>query len=137
MDAAHPCSLPVSQSDLTRSEPSVELVGGGAAGPGGSAVEVCRSLANYALAATDAALDPGHPTNVTLRNRGVGLVPAVVATDDAGRRAVVSACSLRSQFAVPYGWHVIDDGRRTLVFDPSGEVQINLNLLPREGRSDT
>lgn len=137
MDATHPCSLPVPQSVPTRTEPGVEPVGVNAAGPGGSAMGVCRSLSDFALAATDAALDPDHPTNATLRNRGVGLVPAVVATDDADRRAVVSACSLRAQFAVPYGWHVIDDGRRALVFDPSGEVQINLNLLPREGRSDT
>jgi hypothetical protein len=38
---------------------------------------------------------------------------------------------------VPYGWHVIDDGRRALVFEPSGGVQINLDLLPREGVTPT
>jgi len=48
----------------------------------------------------------------------------------------VSSGAIHARFGVPFGWHAIDDGRRVLVFDRSGQVQINLNLLPREGRRE-
>jgi hypothetical protein len=100
------------------------------------AARAARGLAEFALAETADALDPAHPTNATLHNRGVGRVPAVVANDPVRRRAIVAAEAIHARFGVPHGWHAIDDGRRVLVFDPSGEVQINLNLLPREGRRE-
>lgn len=95
-----------------------------------------RTFHDFALAADIASLDPEAKINANLRDRGVGLVPNVVATDDASRRASVAAGAIMAQFDVPYGWHVIDDGKRTLVFEPSGQVQISLNLLRRDGRSN-
>lgn len=92
------------------------------------------SFAAYALAENDASLDEDHPTNANLRDRGVGLVPNVVATDDMEQSAIVAAGAILAQFRVPFGWHVLDDGKRTLVFEPAGKIQISLNLLPREGR---
>jgi hypothetical protein len=94
------------------------------------------SFATYALAATDAALQEDHPTNANLRERGVGLVPNVIATDDMERFAIVAAGAILAQFRVPFGWHVIDDGKRTLVFEPTGKIQISLNLIPRESRDN-
>lgn len=95
-----------------------------------------RTFHDFALAADTASLDPEQKINANLRDRGVGLVPNVVATDDAGRRASLAAGAIMAQFDVPYGWHVIDDGKRTLVFEPGGKVQISLNLLRRDGRSN-
>ena len=93
-------------------------------------------LANFAFAADSAALDPEAEINVNLRSRGAGLVPNVLSTDDEHRYATVAAGAVMAIFDVPYGWHVIDDGKRTLMLDPGGKVQINLSLLPREGRAN-
>lgn len=91
---------------------------------------------DFALAADAASLDPDAPINVDLRNRGIGLVPNMVAVRDEPRYASVASGAIMAQFDVPFGWHVIDDGKRALVFEPSGRIQISLNLLPREGRSN-
>jgi len=94
------------------------------------------SFFDFALASDAASLDPETPINVNLRERGIGLVPAIAATHDEARRATLHSGAIEAQLDVPYGWHVIDDGRRTLVFEPSGKVQVNLDLIPREGRSN-
>lgn len=94
-----------------------------------------RQFSDFALATDAASLDPETSLNANLRERGVGLVPRLIAIDDEARRATVAAGAILAQFDVPYGWHVIDDGRRALVFEPTGRVQINLNLIPREGRT--
>ncbi|MEZ6037543.1 MAG: hypothetical protein R3F29_08685 [Planctomycetota bacterium] len=95
-----------------------------------------RTFAEFALADDTAALDPEHATNRNLRDRGVGLVPRVHTTDDAARCATVASGAIVATFPVPYGWHVIDDGRRALVFEPTGRVQLHLSRLDREGRDD-
>jgi hypothetical protein len=94
-------------------------------------------FSDFALEADTTSLDQATTINANLRDRGVGLVPNIVAVTEADRRATVAAGAIMAQFDVPYGWHVIDDGKRTLIFEPSGKVQINLNLIPREGRSNT
>jgi hypothetical protein len=95
-----------------------------------------NTFAGHALADDTTSLDQETTINANLRDKGTGLVPHVEAADDAAKRATVAAGAILARFDVPYGWHVIDDGRRTLVFEPSGRVQINLNLIPREGRSN-
>jgi hypothetical protein len=94
------------------------------------------TFADFALADDAASLDPDHQINANLRDRGIGLVPNVMATDGAGRRATLAAGAIMAMFDVPFGWHVMDDGQRTLVLDPGSEIQINLNLLPLEGRDN-
>ena len=93
------------------------------------------SFRDFALGEDASSLDPENPINANLRNRGVGFVPNVLAVDPATRQATVAAGAIVARFAVPFGWHVIDDGKRTLVLDPGSAVQINLSLLPREGRT--
>jgi hypothetical protein len=93
----------------------------------------CR-LADFALAEDSASLDPEAPINANLRDRGIGLVPHVVAVSAEARRARVAPGAIEAFIDVPFGWHVIDDGQRTLVFEPSGKVQINLDLIPRDDR---
>ena len=83
---------------------------------------------DVALADDASSLDPEHPINARLRDGGVGLVPRVIMVVTREKFASVGAAAVDSIFRVPFGWHVIDDGRRTLVFDPDGNVQINLDL---------
>ena len=96
--------------------------------------EAC-TFARYALADTADTLDPEHPVNAGMRDRGAGLVPRVAAIHDAEKRATVGLGSITCFCDVPFGWHIVDDGRRAVVLDPGGAIQINLSLLPLEGRS--
>jgi hypothetical protein len=70
--------------------------------------------------------------NRRLRDNGVGLVPRVVAVDATHQCATVACGAVYAQLTVPLGWHVIDDGRRVLVFEPAGDVQVHLDLLTCE-----
>lgn len=92
-----------------------------------------QELAALALASDAASLDPEHNFNINLRNRGAGLVPRVVSVDLEGKFATVAAGAVVGMFHVPLGWHVIDDGKRTLVFDAEGKIQINLSQRLSEG----
>ena len=92
-----------------------------------------NAFADLALADGAASLDPENPINVNIRDSGNGLVPNVKATDQNEKSATVAAGAIMAAFKVPFGWHVIDDGKRTLVFNATGEVQVNLNLFNPEG----
>jgi hypothetical protein len=78
------------------------------------------------------ALDPEQKINANLRERGVGFVPNVLSVDKEQKSARVGAGAIEGIFRVPFGWHVNDDGRRTLVFDGGGRMQISISLRPRE-----
>jgi hypothetical protein len=92
----------------------------------------CDSFAVHARDEGAATLDTGHAVNRRLRDNGVGLVPRVVEIDAPARCATVACGAVTAQLTVPLGWHVIDDGRRVLVFEPAGDVQVHLDLLPCE-----
>lgn len=88
-----------------------------------------------AIADDATSLDEEHPLNVRLRDQGVGLVPRVHEVDAARKAATLGAAGIASLFELPLGWHCLDDGRRTLVFDAAGTTQISLNLrTSSEGR---
>jgi hypothetical protein len=139
---SEPTPNPSQEGNTVASAPSDAPLPGGAGGgsaPNDKAENIQKSppsFATYALADTDASLNEEHPTNANLRDRGIGLVPNVIATDDMKKFAIVAAGAIIAQFRVPFGWHVIDDGKRTLVFEPTGKIQISLNLIPREGRDN-
>ena len=92
------------------------------------------TLRDHALAQDAASLDPEHPTNRRLRDSGVGLVPRLVAVDSAACSVTLACGAISAQVDMPLGWHVIDDGRRVLMFDAGGDVQVHLDLLNCEGR---
>jgi hypothetical protein len=94
------------------------------------------TFASLALADDMASLDPEHPVNARIRDAGAGLVPRVLSSDAALKRATVGAGAIVSVFSVPFGWHVFDDGRRTLVYDAGNRVQVNLTQIDPEGASD-
>lgn len=81
-----------------------------------------------ALAATPDTLNDEHPLNVRLRDQGAGMVPRVLQVDVDARSATLGAAAIMCTFDVPLGWHVIDDAKRTLVFDAEGTTQVSLNL---------
>jgi len=87
-----------------------------------------------ALADDTSTLDPEHLINARGRDAGAGLVPRELREVPEEKYAIVGAAAIESMFHVPFGWHVIDDGTRTLVFDPNGGVQTNLNL--RQAHTD-
>ncbi|MBC8088259.1 MAG: hypothetical protein H7Z40_13405 [Phycisphaerae bacterium] len=95
-----------------------------------SSHESPAQAADVALADDAATLDPDHPINARLRGSGAGLVPRVLSVVASEKYAVVEAAAVESLFRVPFGWHVTDDGKRTLIFDVAGNVQINLSLRP-------
>jgi hypothetical protein len=92
------------------------------------------ALGYYAKSADLSTLDPEHPINARLRDQGVGLVPNLLEADLEGRTAKLGAGAIAAVIRVALGWHVIDDGRRTLVLDPAGVIQISLNVIATEGR---
>jgi hypothetical protein len=49
------------------------------------------------------------------------------------KSALVGAGALVATLRVPFGWHAIDDGKRTLIFDAGGKIQISLNLRRTDG----
>lgn len=89
--------------------------------------------AEVALASDASSLDEEHPMNARLRDNGVGLVPRVIEVNTERKYARLGAGAIEAIFNVPLGWHVIDDGRRTLVFDAAGKVQVNLDLRYASG----
>jgi len=93
------------------------------------------TLGDHARADDTASLNPEHPMNRHLREGGVGQVPRLVAVDQARRCVSVACGAITAQVDLPFGWHAVDDGRRVLVFDPEGNVEIQLDLLPCGARA--
>jgi hypothetical protein len=87
-----------------------------------------------ALSDDDTTFDPAHPQNIRMLENGTGFVPNRVMTSHRHKFASFAAAAVQACFRVPFGWFILDDGRRTLVYDPEGKMQINLSLrtLPGE-----
>ena len=98
---------------------------------------IAAQLGSHALAEDDSTLNGSHPINANLRDRGVGAVPPVLEILEPHKVARVALPAIRCHLLVPLGWHVIDDGRRTLLFEPRGQGQLNLTLVKREQRDDS
>lgn len=126
--AQHPARV-----DVVSSPGPTSVAHGNSTRPGQSRLP---QFADFALAADTASLEADAPLNVDYRNRGLGRVPDVVAVRSEARYASVASAAIMGQFDVPFGWHVIDDGERALVFDPGEPTQIALKLTPRDGRSN-
>ncbi len=95
-----------------------------------------KTLKDFALAADAATLDPEHPVAKNLREQGVGLTPNLVDVDEDAGHATVAAGAIAAFLKVPLGWHVLDDGQRTLVFDPENRIQVNFNRFVLDGETE-
>lgn len=101
-----------------------------------AAAEEPVAFARYALAADAASLDPANPINSNLRESGRGLTPPIKAQDAEARKVTIAAGAIEALVDVPMGWYAMDDGKRTLVFERTGAIQINLDVLPAYGRDE-
>jgi hypothetical protein len=93
-------------------------------------------FADFALADDEASFAAEHPVNANLLNRGAGFPAEITASDAMGKRAYLKSGAIRAELSAPFGWHAMDDGRRLLVFDAANQVQINLDLIARDGRTE-
>jgi hypothetical protein len=82
-----------------------------------------------------AALDSEDEINKRFRDNGAGLVPNVQHVNHQRGYAVIGSSALEALFAIPLGWHAVDDGRRTLLFDKDNVAQVNLNPMAIDGQS--
>lgn len=98
--------------------------------------EIGTPAAAVALAQDMQSFEPEHAMNVRLRDAGAGLVPNVLDYHEQELWATLAPGALRATLRVPFGWHVIDDGKRALVFDATGNTQVSLQLFPRQRRTD-
>lgn len=89
----------------------------------------------YAKSDDTQTLDPANPTNARLRDQGVGFVPNLLETNQEAKSVKLGAGAIAAIIQVAFGWHVIDDGRRTIVLDPDGKIQINLGVIRKDGRN--
>lgn len=130
---AKPAAAPVSAAPAAPTPPPKAVAAPQAAAP---SPDEPSQAAGLALSDTPATLDNDHPINANLRDRGIGLVPRVLKIDQTSKSAILGAGAIEATFRVPFGWHVIDDGKRTLVLDPENKIQVNLNLRNWEGSTD-
>jgi hypothetical protein len=87
----------------------------------------------FTLPTGPASVSQDHPLNANLRDNGIGLVPRIVAIDESAGSATLACGSILARLSIPLGWHIFDDGRRTLIFDEASSVQINLQLCDTKG----
>ncbi|MEX2214216.1 MAG: hypothetical protein WD768_08820 [Phycisphaeraceae bacterium] len=97
-------------------------------GTGNTEGERPTYASDVALADNADSLDPEHEINVWARDNGLGLVPNVMKTDEAKKYAIVGLGAIMAITAIPLGWHIIDDGKRVLVFDEVSAVQVEMSL---------
>lgn len=94
-----------------------------------------KTWRDFSLAGDAGSLDPRSKTNrYLIEQRKMGTTVRVIAVNEAERWASVELPAVAATAKVPLGWHVLDDGQRSLVFDPDGAVQVNFSLVPADGR---
>lgn len=77
--------------------------------------------------------DPEQKMNAFMRDNGIGLLPRALAIHEKDRFAMMGCGSIMAAVPVPFGWHIIDDGKRALVYTSDNAIQINLSLIPTGG----
>ena len=76
--------------------------------------------AAYAVSNDAVSLDPERPENKQLLDKGLGFPVRAVQVFE--RHALVGSGAARVLVPVPLGWRGFDDGRRTRLFHPNGEI---------------
>ena len=89
------------------------------------------NYASFALAADGASFSPDSPENKGLLDKGFGFPISVRRVLDGYVYAL--AASPRLLVPVPFGWRGFDDGKRTRLFTPAGNIGIVINAMPMEG----
>lgn len=92
------------------------------------------AYAAFALTPDSASFAPDSPENKGLLDKGFGSPVRVQRVLD--RHVQVVSPSTRVLLTVPFGWRGFDDGKRTRLFTPMGNIGITLHALPMEGFTD-
>lgn len=87
--------------------------------------------ASFALAADSKSFAPDSPENKGLLDKGFGF-PVQVRRVLKGH-VYALAPSARVLVPVPFGWRGFDDGKRTRLFTPAGNIGMVLNAIPTDG----
>jgi len=97
-------------------------------------IETTLPSANYAafaLARDEASFSPNSAENKGLLDKGFGFPVRVRRVLDGYVHAL--AASARVLVPVPFGWRGFDDGRRTRLFTPAGNIGIVINAMVMDG----
>ncbi len=92
------------------------------------------SYASFALAADSKSFAPDSAENKGLLDKGFGVPVRVQQVFD--RHAQIVSPSTQLLLTVPFGWRGFDDGKRTRLFTPTGNIGITFQSLPMEGFTD-
>jgi hypothetical protein len=93
------------------------------------------ALAAWARADSAATLSPEHPVNRALAEASAGTVARLLHSDPRRRIATIACAPLRACLELPFGWHAIEHEDHLALFEPARQVQIQLGLVERCGRS--
>jgi hypothetical protein len=86
--------------------------------------------ASYALSEDATSLDPARPENRQLIEKKLGFPVRAVQVFE--RHALVGSAAARVLVPVPLGWRGFDDGRRTRLFHPGGEIGLVVSAVALE-----
>lgn len=89
------------------------------------------NYASFALSQDSKSFAPESPENKGLLDKGFGF-PVSVRRVLPGH-VMALAPSARLLVPVPMGWRGFDDGKRTRLFTPAGNIGIVINAMPMEG----
>ena len=86
------------------------------------------AMKDFALAGDDSSFAPDSTENKGLVEKGFGFPVSVRRVADGYVYAIAPAP--RVLVPVPFGWRGFDDGKRTRLFTPAGNIGIVLNAMP-------
>ncbi len=92
------------------------------------------SYATFALATDSKSFAPDSAENKGLLDKGFGVPVRVQQVLD--RHAQIVSPSTQLLLTVPFGWRGFDDGKRTRLFTPTGNIGITFQSLPMDGFVD-
>jgi hypothetical protein len=85
------------------------------------------AYASYAVSQDATSLDPERPENKQLLEKKLGFPVRAVQVFE--RHALVGSGAARVLVPVPLGWRGFDDGRRTRLFHPNGEIGLVVSAI--------
>ncbi len=92
------------------------------------------AYASFALAADSKSFAPDSAENKGMLDKGFGVPMRVQQVHD--RHVQIVSPSTKLLLTAPFGWRGFDDGKRTRLFTPTGNIGITFQSLPLEGFTD-
>lgn len=89
------------------------------------------AYASYALSKDASSFDPERAENKKLLEKGFGFPVRVARVLDG--YALVASPATKRLLAVPLGWRGFDDGRKTRLFPPEGDIGLVVSIVSLDG----